>query len=109
MYRLPGKDKYFIMVTTATKLYQFRGSVTDDKPVLQQVFKTYLSIPEKFESVPTVNHFKSKLDFYHSNIKEVPKRFAWLTGNGIYYANVSFSLVTNFVTINCYLSQFYFS
>ncbi|KAK6624157.1 hypothetical protein RUM44_011015 [Polyplax serrata] len=106
MYRLPGKDKYFIMVTTATKLYQFRGSVTDDKPVLQQVFKTYLSIPEKFESVPTVNHFKSKLDFYHSNIKEVPKRFAWLTGNGIYYANIDPNSEENIKIENCELLKF---
>ena len=97
IYRIPGKDKYFILVTTATKLYQFKGTTTDDKPVLQQVFKTYLNMPEKFETVPFGGTIASKLDVYYNNIKEAPKRFAWLTANGIYYSNVG--LIFKFIFI----------
>lgn len=76
------------MVTTANKLYEFKGSASEDKHALQQIFKTYLSIPEKFETAPCGLSFKSKLEFYYNNIKDAPIRFAWLTGAGIFYGNV---------------------
>jgi len=44
-----GSERYYVMVTTANRFYQFVGNASgaDDKPVLQQIFNSYLnsSIP----------------------------------------------------------------
>ncbi|KAL0278891.1 UNVERIFIED_CONTAM: hypothetical protein PYX00_000572 [Menopon gallinae] len=85
--QLAGKNKCIIFVTTSNKIYQFKGSYTDDKPALQQIFKTYLNVPEKCEVIESLSPF-SKLDFFYSNIKDPPKRFGWLTGNGLYYGQI---------------------
>jgi hypothetical protein len=46
-HRVPGSEKYFVLVTTPNRLYQFIGYVTnsDEKPPLQQIFNSYLSVP----------------------------------------------------------------
>ena len=40
-------DKYFVIVTTVNRLYQFIGSVNtvEDRPCLAQIFDDYLKIP----------------------------------------------------------------
>ena len=46
-HRVPGSEKYFVLVTTPNRLYQFIGYVTnsDEKPLLQQIFNSYLTVP----------------------------------------------------------------
>jgi hypothetical protein len=48
-HRVPGSEKYFVLVTTPNRLYQFIGYVTnsDEKPLLQQIFNSYLNVPGK--------------------------------------------------------------
>jgi hypothetical protein len=50
-HRVPGSEKYFVLVTTPNRLYQFIGYVTnsDEKPLLQQIFNSYLTVPGKNE------------------------------------------------------------
>lgn len=44
--RIPNTDKYLIILTTLTRIYQYSGIVTnhDEKPLLQQVFIKYLNL-----------------------------------------------------------------
>ena len=56
-HRVPGSEKYFVLVTTPNRLYQFIGYVTnsDEKPLLQQVFNSYLTVPGNNRIVICVN------------------------------------------------------
>lgn len=55
-HRVPGSEKYFVLVTTPNRLYQFIGYVTksDEKPLLQQIFNSYLNVPGKRSVVSSV-------------------------------------------------------
>jgi hypothetical protein len=46
-HRVLDSEKYFVLVTTPNRLYQFIGYVTnsDEKPLLQQIFNSYLTVP----------------------------------------------------------------
>lgn len=105
MFKVANSDKFFIVVTTANKMYQFKGMATDDKPVLQAIFKSYLNIPEKFETIQSFLPY-SKLDFYYLNIKNPPKRFGWLTGNGLYYGQVDVAGEEEIQLDNCELLKY---
>ena len=41
---VPSTGKYFVLATTPTRLYQFQGYVSSssERPLLQQVFLTFL-------------------------------------------------------------------
>ncbi|KAG6452127.1 hypothetical protein O3G_MSEX007477 [Manduca sexta] len=107
-HRVGSTSKYFIFVTTPTRLYQFIGHaiVTDDKPSLQSVFYAYLTIPETgFQEIPSTLKYSKLQFFFDTNNK--PKTFAWLTEPGIFYGQLdptsqqnSNSLVTQGSLIN---------
>lgn len=44
-HKLPGRERYFIIATTPSRIYQFIGDVnsSEDRPLLQQIFNVYLS------------------------------------------------------------------
>lgn len=82
-------NKYFIFVTTPTRLYQFIGhaTITDNKPSLQSLFYTYLTMPETgFQEIHSTLKY-SKLQFFFNKYYN-PKTFAWLTGPGIFFGQV---------------------
>lgn len=88
--RVNKTRKYFIFITTRTRLYQFIGDaiMQDDKPSLQSVFYPYLTRPETdFQAIPS-NLKYSKLQFFFDR-NDTPKTFAWLTEPGIFYGQVS--------------------
>lgn len=91
-HRVPGSEKYFVLVTTPNRLYQFIGYVSnsDEKPLLQQIFNSYLTVPEGFQEIPSSLKY-SKLQFYYPNAKGLPKTFAWLTEPGIFYGQLDTS------------------
>ncbi|KAJ8728370.1 hypothetical protein PYW08_016755 [Mythimna loreyi] len=87
-HRVNNTNKYFIFITTPTRLYQFMGHATTqgDKPSLQSIFYSYLTIPETgFQEIPSSLKY-SKLQFFDKN--GVPKTFAWLTEPGIFYGQL---------------------
>lgn len=44
-----ASDRYFIIVTTISRLYQFVGKTNqDEKPFLVSIFNNYLNIPGLF-------------------------------------------------------------
>lgn len=88
-HRVPGSDTYFVLVTTAQRLYQFLGSVgnVEEKPLLQQVFNNYLTMPEAYQDIPS-NLKYSHLEFSYQGPRGPPKTFAWLTEPGIFYCKV---------------------
>ncbi|XP_047507228.1 vacuolar protein sorting-associated protein 18 homolog isoform X1 [Pieris napi] len=88
-HRVNNTSKYFIFVTTPTRLYQFIGHamISDDKPSLQSIFHSYLTTPETgFQEIPSTLKY-SKLQFYFDKSNE-PKTFAWLTEPGIFYGQL---------------------
>lgn len=88
-HRVNNTNKYFIFITTPTRLYQFIGDtlMKDDKPSLQTIFHPYLTIPETgYQEIPS-NLKYSKLQFFFDK-NEAPKTFAWLTEPGIFYGQV---------------------
>ncbi|KAL6061226.1 tethering complex subunit [Balamuthia mandrillaris] len=74
--------KYFVMATTPTRIYQFIGG-----PTFEAVFSNYEHNPG-FEELPGELN-QSQLCFF-SKYQGLPKRFAWLTGPGIYHGNLVF-------------------
>lgn len=46
-YRVGKSDLFYILAITPTKLYQFVDVILnkDDKPIFQQIFNNYLTIP----------------------------------------------------------------
>ncbi|XP_075973886.1 vacuolar protein sorting-associated protein 18 dor isoform X2 [Anticarsia gemmatalis] len=88
-HRVNKTSKYFIFITTATRLYQFTGQAVmkDDKPSLQSIFYMYLTIPETgFQDIHS-NLKYSKMQFFFDKA-DAPKTFAWLTGRGIFYGQL---------------------
>lgn len=59
----------------------------DEKFSLQQVFKKYLSAPERCETVKNDSKI-SKLDIYCPQGSEGPRQFGWLVGTGLYYGQL---------------------
>lgn len=89
-HRVPNTDRYFILVTTPDRFYQFIGNAnSDEKPLLQQIFNSYLNVVEKYQLIKSKLNY-SKLTFFYGQPKGLPKKFAWLTEPGIYYGEVSF-------------------
>ncbi|XP_041978717.1 vacuolar protein sorting-associated protein 18 homolog isoform X2 [Aricia agestis] len=88
-HRVSNTSKYFIFVTTPTRLYQFIGNavITDGKTSLQSIFHVYLTRPEtSFQEIPSSLKY-SKLQFFFDK-NNTPKTFAWLTEPGIFYGQL---------------------
>ncbi|XP_045497212.1 vacuolar protein sorting-associated protein 18 homolog [Colias croceus] len=88
-HRVNNTSKFFIFVTTPTRLYQFIGHAmySDEKPSLQSIFHSYLTTPETgFQEIPSTLKY-SKLQFYFDKNSN-PKTFAWLTEPGIFYGQL---------------------
>ncbi|KAK2149253.1 hypothetical protein LSH36_459g02045 [Paralvinella palmiformis] len=81
--------KYFIIVTTPGRFYQFLGNipVNAEAPIFQHVFGSYIDEPERCLELPG-NFGYSELRFYHDKYKGLPKSFAWMTGPGIYFGMI---------------------
>ncbi|CAG9857094.1 unnamed protein product [Phyllotreta striolata] len=88
-FKIPSSDKYVIIVVTPTRFYYFTGRVmSEEKPVLQQVFNKYLNIPEQETYMECNDDMKfSKLQFWSENLI-TPNSFAWITGKGIYFGQI---------------------
>ncbi|VVC29853.1 Clathrin, heavy chain/VPS, 7-fold repeat,Pep3/Vps18/deep orange,Zinc finger, RING/FYVE/PHD- [Cinara cedri] len=90
-HRVGKSNLFYILALTLTKLYQFVDVVfnKDERPMFQQVFNNYLTIPERFYEVPTVVK-NTKLHFYFSNNDfTVPKYFGFLTEVGVLFAEIN--------------------
>ncbi|XP_076366787.1 vacuolar protein sorting-associated protein 18 dor isoform X3 [Tachypleus tridentatus] len=84
-----GDNKYFIMVTTASRLYQFLGSVPSNVecPVLQHVFNNYPEVPDRFLEIPGQLGY-SKLQLFYPQPGTLPETFGWMTEPGVYYGTI---------------------
>ncbi|XP_067005382.2 vacuolar protein sorting-associated protein 18 homolog isoform X2 [Anabrus simplex] len=105
---VPNTDMYFVLVTTPKRLYQFIGYVSnaDEKPLLQQIFNVYLTVPERFLEIPS-NLRYSKLEFNYQTPRGLPKTIAWLIEPGIYYGQLDTTgSETETVIINTQLLQY---
>ena len=76
--------KYYVMVTTTTRIYQFIGG-----PTFENVFNNLDNGAAGFQELPGDLNY-SKLLFYGKYNQGLPKSFAWLTGPGIYTGDLIF-------------------
>ena len=106
-HRVKGNPKsFFVLASTADRLYQFQGHVDDinARPQLVSIFRKYHG-HEQFMELPTSVKYSTLVHFYETKIQGkqeaakplYPTKFAWLTGEGIYagsidpcYSNTSF-------------------
>ncbi|XP_071444491.1 vacuolar protein sorting-associated protein 18 homolog [Hetaerina americana] len=91
-HHVPRTDRYFIIVTTLTQLYQFIGESvgSDDRQLLQPIFSKYLSKPEMYLAMISSLTY-SKLQFYYPSPRSLPKNIAWLTGSGLFIGKIDAS------------------
>ncbi|XP_063825153.1 vacuolar protein sorting-associated protein 18 homolog isoform X1 [Ostrinia nubilalis] len=88
-HRVGNSSKFFVFITTPTRLYQFIGHAvaTDGKLSLQSIFYPYLTTPETgFQEIPSTLKY-SRLQFFFDR-NNVPKTFAWLTEPGVFYGQL---------------------
>ncbi|XP_052823980.1 vacuolar protein sorting-associated protein 18 homolog [Octopus bimaculoides] len=112
--RMPSRPtdcKYYVLVTTPSRLYQFIGTVSTsaEAPIFQQLFQTYLDTPEEFLELP-YNFGTSELRIFNNSSKSRGKSFALMAGPGIYYGdiNVQGAAGPNSVTVNSKLMPYPF-
>ncbi|KAH0950839.1 hypothetical protein HN011_007913 [Eciton burchellii] len=103
-HKIPKSDKYMIIVTTLTRIYQYIGAIgnPEEKPLLQQVFYRYLNAQENFSEVNNSLPY-SRMQFYYPSLGTVPKSFGWLSETGILYAEVDARPESSNVLINQHL------
>lgn len=83
MEKFVGQErKFFVMATTATRIYQFIGG-----PSFEVLFAGYETNPGFHELPGEISH--SELQFF-SKYMGLPKSFAWLTGPGVYHGDLLF-------------------
>ena len=106
---VPNTNKYLVMATTNTRLYQFQGYVNNssDRPLLQQVFNNYLNVQERFLELPSsLKH--SNLSIYigqsQNSGQMFAKQFGWFTESGIYFGRIDpWESDGDTVTVDCRL------
>ncbi|XP_068704082.1 vacuolar protein sorting-associated protein 18 homolog isoform X2 [Montipora capricornis] len=88
----PKSDrKYFIMVSTLSRMYQFIGDATGtDSLDFQPLFADYENSPAPFLQMPGPLE-NSKLALFYPKIRGLPRSFAWLTGSGVYFGQLDFN------------------
>ena len=70
-HRVKGSPKsFFVIASTADRLYQFQGHIDDinTRPQLVSVFKKYYNGPEQFIELPTTVKYSTLAHFYESKI-----------------------------------------
>lgn len=85
--KISDAKKFFIMVTTRTRIYQFIGG-----PNFETVFREYENIPTGsfFSEMPSDGKHRSQLAFWAKQFQGRATSFAWLTGPGIYSGELVF-------------------
>ncbi|KAK2551808.1 Vacuolar protein sorting-associated protein 18-like protein [Acropora cervicornis] len=88
----PKSDrKYFIMVSTLSRMYQFIGDATGtDGLDFQPLFAEYENNPAPFLQMPGCLE-NSNLALFYPKLRSLPKSFAWLTGSGVYFGELDFN------------------
>eukprot|EP00727_Mastigamoeba_balamuthi_P004186 m51a1_g13765 putative vacuolar protein sorting-associated protein 18 homolog (977) ;mRNA; r:253137-257178 len=77
-------NRYFVMATTATQLYQFIGG-----PTFEQMMAYYEEKPSIYAESPPGATTASQLEFF-CPYGAMPQKFAWLTGPGVLHGTLSF-------------------
>lgn len=91
-HKVPKTTRYIILVTTLDRLYKFQEElrVEEKSPYLQNIFNSYLSVPEHirdFHEIPNKLKY-SKLRFNYDAATKYPKYFGWLTDPGIFSGEI---------------------
>ena len=96
-FEVGNSQKYFILVTTPTRLYQFMGTVprSDSRPLLLPIFEKYLRGSENVrpKELPSSLKYSCLSNFFIPKFREVagklyPEKFGWMTGIGLYWGKI---------------------
>lgn len=81
--------RYFILVTTPSRLYQLVGTVplASETPYLLHIFTNNPGIIDQFQQFPG-NLGYSTLSFFYPSPGAAPKTFAWMTEPGVFYGEI---------------------
>ena len=118
MHWLSPPARYFLLVTTANRLYQFQGHAgEDERPLLAQVVNADPAQQTKFLELPSSLRAPSTL-FLCYQPKErgrpfarhplFPASFGWLTEPGVYHGRIeaASSGASDTVTVDCQLLNY---
>lgn len=93
--RMPASDlnmyKYYILATTPGRLYQFIGQVSQlsEPPMFLSLFKQYDTDKELPQFMELPGDFGySELHLFFPNFRQQARKFAWMSGPGIYYGDI---------------------
>ena len=96
------KRRFISIVTTPNRIFQFIGDVLNDTPQYAGLFSNR---PLAFHEIPG-NLSYSNFCIWAPTPRDVPRKFAWLTGAGVYFGNLDFSnRDAKSVTVDCELIQ----
>ena len=96
------KRRFISIVTTPNRIFQFIGDLSNDTPVYGGLFTNR---SPAFHEIPG-NLSYSNFCTWAPNPFDVPKKFAWLTGAGVYFGILDFTnRDTKSVTVDCELIQ----
>ena len=97
-------QRFFVIATTPTRLYQFSGGVPQnaEPPIFQHLFEPYSNLPggepqfkEIPEAAPRTTGTVSHLSLYRPQFRSRPTALAWLVGRGVYYGRIDTSDVSS--------------
>ncbi len=109
--------RYFVLVTTSSRLYQFQGSAShNDRPLLVSLVNSDPSQQSKFLELPGSLRVPQTLFFCyqakepgrpHARHPLYPTSFGWMTGPGVYHGKVDpGGSAGDTVTVDCKLLQY---
>ncbi|KAG9282992.1 hypothetical protein AMEX_G1706 [Astyanax mexicanus] len=85
------ESKYFIIATTRKRLFQFVGKLAEgsEQQGFSSIFAQNQDLLPSFQEFP-VNMGYSEIAFYTSKLRQCPKSFAWMMGNGVLYGQLDY-------------------
>uniref|UniRef100_A0A672JBG5 Vacuolar protein sorting-associated protein 18 homolog n=1 Tax=Salarias fasciatus TaxID=181472 RepID=A0A672JBG5_SALFA len=85
------ENKYFIIATTRKRLFQFVGKVAEgsEQQGFSSIFNQNQDLLPSFQEFPA-NMGYSEITFYTSKLRNSPKAFAWMMGNGVLYGQLDY-------------------
>lgn len=105
-----SENKYFIIATTRKRLFQFVGKLAEgsEQQGFSSIFSQNQDLLPSFQEFPA-NMGYSEITFYTPKLRNSPKSFGWMMGNGVLYGQLDYvrpdSLLSD-VQVNVYFKTF---
>lgn len=86
-----SENKYFIIATTRKRLFQFVGKLAEgsEQQGFSSIFSQNQDLLPSFQEFPA-NMGYSEITFYTPKLRNSPKSFGWMMGNGVLYGQLDY-------------------